>query len=75
MDMTKGCTEAKDPAIRQWTRFHEEDHVDMEKKLEKMCHTIRWHSKVVWCLTGALGVLLFLISRNPDVIKWIFSGG
>jgi len=74
MHMSNGC-EAKDPAVKEWTRGHEGYHEAIEERLRDICTTIKWHSKIIWALGGAVAVLVSLIVRNPQILLTLLRGG
>ena len=65
--MDRGC-DAKDPAVREWTRSHENFHEKLTEDLECISNKVRHLNKWLYIMIGAIGVILYLLGVNPDLI-------
>lgn len=70
--MARGC-DAKDPAIREWTRAHEGFHEKLNEELDCISKKVRNLNKWFYILVGALAVILYLLGVNPSLLLKAFG--
>lgn len=62
-----GCN-AKDPAVREWTRSHENFHEKLTEDLDRISCKVRLLHKWFYIMVGALFVILYMLGVNPALV-------